>query len=220
MILEPPVSVQKLQTALQAKAKEAPGYRFYLLYDKVYRKDVLEYAYRCCRANRGAPGVDDQDFEDIEAYGEVAGQVTFYNLRVTGIDQAVHRAHRRIGTEIRAVGMLLGRHVDFEDRCHHRNCRHHHHPIGYARNTERAQLLAVRCTFRCMRLLDLPSIQAEILCGSTPFDKHRCKRIVAQSDWQGPKSCDSPLVAGGFDGWPNTVTGAEIYGPRPLSLGH
>jgi hypothetical protein len=43
MILEPPASVQKLQTALQAKAKEAPDYRFYLLYDK-YRKDVLEYA--------------------------------------------------------------------------------------------------------------------------------------------------------------------------------
>lgn len=51
MILEPPLSVQKLQTALQAKAKEAPGYRFYLLYDKLYRKDVLEYAYRCCKAN-------------------------------------------------------------------------------------------------------------------------------------------------------------------------
>jgi RNA-directed DNA polymerase len=70
MILEPPVSVQKLQAALQAKAKGSPGYRFYLLYDKVYRKDILEYAYRCCRANRGAPGVDDQDFADIEAYGE------------------------------------------------------------------------------------------------------------------------------------------------------
>ncbi len=69
MILEPPVSVQKLQTALQAKAKGSPGYRFYLLYDKVYRKDVLDYAYRCCRANGGAPGVDGQDFADIEAYG-------------------------------------------------------------------------------------------------------------------------------------------------------
>ena len=70
MILEPPESVQKLQAALQAKAKGSPGYRFYLLYDKLYRKDVLEYAYRCCKANRGAPGVDQQDFADIEAYGE------------------------------------------------------------------------------------------------------------------------------------------------------
>ncbi len=70
MILEPPASVQKLQAALQAKAKEAPDYRFYLLYDKLYRKDVLAYAYRCCKANGGAPGVDGQDFADIEAYGE------------------------------------------------------------------------------------------------------------------------------------------------------
>lgn len=70
MILEPPISVQKLQTALQAKAKAAPGYRFYLLYDKLYREDVLAYAYRVCKANKGAPGVDAQEFADIEAYGE------------------------------------------------------------------------------------------------------------------------------------------------------
>jgi RNA-directed DNA polymerase len=68
--LATPVGVQKLRTALHAKAKEEPGYRFYLLYDKVYRGDVLEFAYRCCKANQGAAGVDDQDFDDIEAYGE------------------------------------------------------------------------------------------------------------------------------------------------------
>ena len=68
--LTTPPSVQKLQSALHAKAKEEPGYRFYLLYDKVYRADVLEYAYRCCKANKGAAGVDGQRFEDIEAYGE------------------------------------------------------------------------------------------------------------------------------------------------------
>jgi len=55
---------------LHAKAKEEPGYRFYLLYDKVYRADVLEFAYRSCKANKGAAGVDGQRFEDIEAYGE------------------------------------------------------------------------------------------------------------------------------------------------------
>jgi RNA-directed DNA polymerase len=69
MILEPPASVQKLQAALQAKAKGSPGYRFYLLYDKLYRKDVLEYAYRCCKANSGVPGVDQQDFAQVEEYG-------------------------------------------------------------------------------------------------------------------------------------------------------
>ena len=52
------------------KRRKRLSYRFYLLYDKLYRKDVLEYAYRCCRANAGAPGVDGQDFADIEAYGE------------------------------------------------------------------------------------------------------------------------------------------------------
>ena len=70
MVLEPPESVRKLQMALQAKAKGAPSYRFYLLYDKLYRKDVLRYAYDRCKANQGAPGVDKQDFADIAAYGE------------------------------------------------------------------------------------------------------------------------------------------------------
>lgn len=69
MSLTPPLSVQKLQAALHAKAKGSPAYRFYALYDKVYRKDVLRFAYDCCKANQGAAGVDDQTFEDIEAYG-------------------------------------------------------------------------------------------------------------------------------------------------------
>jgi RNA-directed DNA polymerase len=64
-----PLSVQKLQTALHAKAKDEPGRRFHALYDKLYREDVLRYAYRCCRANHGAPGVDGVRFEDIEACG-------------------------------------------------------------------------------------------------------------------------------------------------------
>ena len=68
--LTTPASVQKLQTALHDKAKESPNFRFYALYDKVYRKDVLAFAYECCKANGGAAGVDGRTFEDIEAYGK------------------------------------------------------------------------------------------------------------------------------------------------------
>jgi len=67
--LATPKSVQKLQTALHAKAKAEAGYRFYALYDKISREDVLAHAYAQCRSNKGAPGVDGQDFADIEAYG-------------------------------------------------------------------------------------------------------------------------------------------------------
>ena len=67
--LSTPKSVQKLQMALHAKAKAEAGYRFYALYDKISREDILAHAYAQCRSNKGAPGVDWQDFADIEAYG-------------------------------------------------------------------------------------------------------------------------------------------------------
>jgi len=64
--LSTPIRVQKLQMALHAKAKAEAGYRFYALYDKIYREDALAHQ---CRSNRGAPGVDRQDFAEVEAYG-------------------------------------------------------------------------------------------------------------------------------------------------------
>ena len=67
--LSTPPSVQELQTALHAKAKEDPSFRFYALYDKVHREDVLQYAYARCKSNKGAAGVDEERFEDIESYG-------------------------------------------------------------------------------------------------------------------------------------------------------
>jgi len=65
----PPGKVGKLQTALHTKAKSSPDYRFYALYDKIDRRDVLGFAYDRCRANGGAPGADGQSFAEIEAYG-------------------------------------------------------------------------------------------------------------------------------------------------------
>src|SRR5664279_130866 len=69
MNLATPSSVQKLRTVLHDKAKELPNWRFHALYDKAYRRDVLAFAYECCKANGGAAGVDGQSFEGIEEYG-------------------------------------------------------------------------------------------------------------------------------------------------------
>ncbi len=69
MSLTTPEKIQTLQRKLYLKAKREPNYRFYALYDKVSRPDILAYAYALARANRGAAGVDDVRFEDVEAYG-------------------------------------------------------------------------------------------------------------------------------------------------------
>lgn len=69
MSLVTPLKVGKLQQALHVKAKEEPEFRFYQLYDKVYRWDVLVHAYRLCRANAGAAGVDGLSFDKIESKG-------------------------------------------------------------------------------------------------------------------------------------------------------
>jgi len=93
--LLPPLKVGKLQETLRAKAKRAPTYRFYALYDKVYRLDVLWHAYQCGRANDGTAGVDGQTFEDIEAYGVLKwlGEVAEELRKKAYRPQAVRRVY-------------------------------------------------------------------------------------------------------------------------------
>jgi RNA-directed DNA polymerase len=69
MSLTTPGKISNLQRKLYGKAKAEPAYRFYLLYDKIYRPDILEHAYALARENDGAPGVDGVAFENIEAAG-------------------------------------------------------------------------------------------------------------------------------------------------------
>jgi RNA-directed DNA polymerase len=69
----PSKTVEKLQTSLQRKAKAEPNFRFYALWDKVFRYDVITEAFARCRANAGAAGVDGETFERIEAQGVRAG---------------------------------------------------------------------------------------------------------------------------------------------------
>jgi hypothetical protein len=70
-MLKTPEQIRELQTKLYQKAKQDREFRFYALYDKVYRKDIIEHAYRLIKANKGAPGVDGITFEAIEEQGAV-----------------------------------------------------------------------------------------------------------------------------------------------------
>ena len=95
MSLTPPIKVGKLQETLHAQAKRAPRYRFYALYDKVYRMDVLGYAYHRCRVNDGTAGVDGQTFDDIEKYGVLKwlGELAEELRKKTYRPQAVRRVY-------------------------------------------------------------------------------------------------------------------------------
>jgi len=93
--LSTPNSVRKLRRALHVKAKAEPDFRFYALYDKLYREDILAHAYRQRRANRGAPGIDGQDFVDVEAHGveRWLGELAFALREETYQPDAIRRVY-------------------------------------------------------------------------------------------------------------------------------
>ena len=116
----PSETVEKLQTSLQAKAKAEPDFRFYALWDKVYRKDVLSEAYARCRANAGAGGVDGETFARIETRGRERWLETLapekphsqYRHNDTGEDNAdAHLKRTIMGREV--VVAVTGGKLDF-----------------------------------------------------------------------------------------------------------
>src|ERR1700682_743769 len=104
MSLETPDKIRSLQRKLYCKAKAEPAFRFYLLYDKICREDILRHAYSLARANAGAPGVDGVTFKQIDASGV---EVWLAGLREE-LNSKTYRPDRCGGGRCRARGGTSG----------------------------------------------------------------------------------------------------------------
>ena len=107
MSLATPITIRTLQRKLYRKAKAEPAFRFYLLYDKICREDILRHACGLARANAGAPGVDGVNFAQIEAPG-LEGWLA--RLRERGSNRHEHPLDppgqwaRHVGKVVRVIG--------------------------------------------------------------------------------------------------------------------
>ena len=86
--LSTPETIRTLQRKLYCKAKSEPSFRFYALYDKIYRPDILSHAYHLVRSNKGSPGIDGVSFESIEE-----GEGEEYFLRKLPTTAGWHKMH-------------------------------------------------------------------------------------------------------------------------------
>src|ERR1700730_12227367 len=112
MSLETPEKIRNLQRKLYCKAKAEPAFRFYLLYDKICREDILRHAYSLARANAGAPGVDGVTFKQIDASGVevwLAGLREELNSKTYRPDRCGGwRSRSRAATNVRSASRRSG----------------------------------------------------------------------------------------------------------------
>ncbi len=106
-MLKTPEKIRELQIKLYRKAKQEKEYRCYLLYDKIYKRDILTHAYRLVKANKGSPGIDGETFERIE---EREGGAEKYLEEIAG------ELQRKAISLRRSAGFTFLRQAEAKDR--------------------------------------------------------------------------------------------------------